>query len=127
MVNNTVENIKGVTQTVQWELARMTEIGAQYRYSTYECVNARRSDDGKDVYIYYKFQNSHSFVVDYGRPLEITAADLKLGYTSWEKSEVSKAAYGDVDLDTTNHVLVYTPNKVMLRCRKSNTEFNRYR
>ena len=22
--------------------------------------------------------------------------------------------YGDVDLDTTNHVLVYTPNKVML-------------
>lgn len=114
LVNNTVENIKGVTQTVQWELARMTEIGAQYRYSTYECVNARRSDDGKDVYIYYKFQNSHSFVVDYGRPLEITAADLKLGYTSWEKSEVSKAAYGDVDLDTTNHVLVYTPNKVML-------------
>lgn len=114
LVSNTVKNIKGVTQTVQWELARMTEIGAQYRYSTYECVGARRSDDGKDVYIYYKFQNSHSFVVDYGRPLEITAEDLKLGDTSWEESEVSKAMYGDVDLDTTNHVLVYTPNKVML-------------
>ena len=35
LINNTVENIKGVTQTVNWQLEKMPEIGAQYRYSDY--------------------------------------------------------------------------------------------
>ena len=111
--NNTVENIRGVTQTVQSDLSKMTEIGAQYRYSTYECVGASRGADGKDVYIYYKFKNSHSFVVDYGTPLEISALDLELDDTSWGTSKISKALYGDVELVKERHVLVYTPEKVM--------------
>ena len=112
--NNTVQNSIGVTQTVQWELAKMTEIGAQYRYSKYECVGAKRSKDRKDVYIYYVFENSHSFVVDYGLPLRITSTDLGLETTDWTKSEISKALYGTAELDTVNHAIVYTPTKVML-------------
>lgn len=112
--NNTVQNSTGVTQTVQWDLAKMTEIGAQYRYSKYECVGAKRSKDGKDVYIYYVFENSHSFVVDYGLPLRITWTDLGLGTTDWTKSEISKALYGTVELDKENHAIVYKPTKVML-------------
>lgn len=112
--NNTVQNSIGVTQTVQWDLAKMTEIGAQYRYSKYECVGAERSEDGKDVYIYYKFENSHSFVVDYGLPLRITWTDLGLGTTDWTKSEISKALYGTAELDKENHAIVYKPTKVML-------------
>ena len=112
--NNTVQNSIGVTQTVQWELAKMTEIGAQYRYSKYQCVGAKRSEDGKDVYLYYEFENSHSFVVDYGLPLRITWTDLGLGTTDWTKSEISKALYGTVELDKENHAIVYTPTKVML-------------
>ena len=112
--NNTVQNSIGVTQTVQWELAKMTEIGAQYRYSKYECVGAKRSVDGKDVYIYYVFENSHSFVVDYGLPLHINSTDLGLETTDWTKSEISKALYGTAELDKVNHAIVYTPTEVML-------------
>lgn len=112
--NNTVQNTIGVTQTVQWDLAKMTEIRAQYRYSKYKCVGAERSKDGKDVYIYYEFENSHSFVVDYGLPLRITSTDLGLETTDWTKSEISKASYGTAELDTVEHAIVYTPTKVML-------------
>ena len=112
--NNTVQNSTGVTQTVQWDLAKMTEIGAQYRYSKYECVGAKRSVDGKDVYIYYVFENSHSFVVDYGLPLHINSTDLGLETTDWTKSEISKALYGTAELDKVNHAIVYTPTEVML-------------
>ena len=112
--NNTVQNTIGVTQTVQWDLAKMTEIGAQYRYSKYQCVGAKRSGDGKDVYIYYEFENSHSFVVDYGLPLRITSTDLGLETTDWTKSEISNALYGTAELDKVNHAIVYTPTKVML-------------
>lgn len=112
--NNTVTNIKGVTQTVQWDLAKMTEISAQYRYSKYKCVDAKRSKDGKDVYIYYVFEYSHSFVVDYGLPLNITSTDLGLETTDWTESEISKALYGTAELDKKNHAIVYTPTKVML-------------
>ena len=112
--NNTVQNTIGVTQTVQWDLAKMTEISAQYRYSKYKCVDAKRSKDGKDVYIYYVFEYSHSFVVDYGLPLHITSTDLGLETTDWTKSEISKALYGTAQLDKINHAIVYTPTKVML-------------
>ena len=112
--NNTVQNTIGVTQTVQWDLAKMTEIGAQYRYSKYQCVGAKRSGAGKDVYIYYEFENSHSFVVDYGLPLRITSTDLGLETTDWTKSEISNALYGTAELDKKNHAIVYKPTKVML-------------
>lgn len=113
LINNTVQNITGLTQTVQSDLAQMTEIGAHYRYSTYECTGASRSGDGKDVYIYYKFDNSHSFVVDYGLPLEISAEVLGLKDTTWDTYKISGAKYGKIEPDTNNHVLTYTPTEIM--------------
>lgn len=122
LINNTVQNITGLTQTVQSDLAQMTEIGARYRYSTYECTGASRSGDGKDVYIYYKFDNSHSFVVDYGLPLEISAEVLGLKDTTWDTYKISGAKYGKIEPDTNNHVLTYTPTEIMQGAEKLTLE-----
>ena len=60
LVNNTVVNIRGVTQTVTADLSQMTEIGAQYRYSDYTCVRVELSPDYKEVFLYYTFSNTHT-------------------------------------------------------------------
>ena len=60
--NGTVVNDMNVKQTVSADLSTMPAIGAEYRYSTYTCVEVVRSDNGKDVYLYYTFTNSKTFV-----------------------------------------------------------------
>ena len=80
--NNTVVNSLGVTQTVQSDLSLMTQIGAQYRYSDFAFVAADRSEDGKTVNLYYTFNSTKTFVVDFGLPLEIKPTDMNEGLVS---------------------------------------------
>lgn len=113
--NGTVTNSLGKEQTVSADLSTMPEIGAQYRYSNYKCDEVTRSEDGKDVYLYYTFNNSHSFVADFGEPITISAADLGVDGNSytWNDSKVTGETYGKVTLDKTNHTLTYTPNQIL--------------
>lgn len=115
LVNGTVTNSLGKEQTVSADLSTMPEIGAQYRYSNYKCDEVRRGEDGKDVYLYYTFNNSHSFVADFGEPITISAADLGVDGNSytWNDSKVTGETYGKVTLDKTNHTLTYTPNQIL--------------
>ena len=113
--NGTVTNSRGKEQTVSADLSTMPEIGAQYRYSNYKCDKVTRSEDGKDVYLYYTFNNARDFVVDFGSSLTITPKDLGIsqGAVNWTASAVTGETYGDVTLDKTKHTLTYTPNQVM--------------
>lgn len=113
--NGTVTNSLGKEQTVSADLSTMPEIGAQYRYSNYKCDEVTRSEDSKDVYLYYTFNNSHSFVADFGEPITISAADLGVDGNSytWNESKVTGETYGKVTLDKTNHTLTYTPNQIL--------------
>ena len=113
--NGTVTNSLDKEQTVSADLSTMPEIGAQYRYSNYKCDEVTRSEDGKDVYLYYTFNNSHSFVADFGEPITISAADLGVDGNSytWDDSKVTGETYGKVTLDKTNHTLTYTPNQIL--------------
>lgn len=113
--NGTVTNSLGKEQTVSADLSTMPEIGAQYRYSNYKCDEVTRSEDGKDVYLYYTFNNSHSFVADFGKSITISAADLGVDGNSytWGDSKVTGETYGKVTLDKTNHTLTYTPNQIL--------------
>lgn len=111
LIHNEVENIKGVPQTVTADLSKLTQIGAEYRYSEYKCVNAVRSDDGKEVYLYYTFNNTHSFVVDFGLPLTIKPEDIGVS-GDWTSATVSKATYGDTAV-TSGGVVTYTPAEVL--------------
>lgn len=96
--NNTVVNIKGVTQTVNWQLEKMSEIGAQYRFGNYTFTNATKETGDKVVNLYYKFNSEKTFVVDFGLPLHITKTDIseKLSQANIEGVTVGNSLYGTV-------------------------------
>lgn len=113
LIGNTVTNSNGQTQTVAYELSKMPQIAATYRFGNYDFVDAKRSGDGKEVWLYYTFINTHSFVMDYGLPLQIKAGDLGLSDTSWDKAEVVQPTYGSVKANSSEHILTYTPSEVL--------------
>lgn len=109
--NGSVTNLQGNTQTVSADLSTMPAIGAQYRYSDYTCVQVTRSEDGKDIYLYYTFNDAHSFVADFGLSLNITKDNLNIS-GDWTSSRVSGAKYGTATVDSTNGI-TYTPTEVL--------------
>ena len=113
LIGNTVINSNGQTQTVAYELSKMPQIAATYRFGNYNFVDAKRSDDGKEVWLYYTFINTHSFVMDYGLPLQIKAIDLGLSDTSWDKAEIVQPTYGVVEANSSEHFLTYTPSEIL--------------
>lgn len=96
--NNTVTNIKGVTQTVNWQLEKMSEIGAQYRFGNYIFTNATKETGNKVVNLYYKFNSEKTFVVDFGLPLHITMTDISplLNQANVEGVAVGNSLYATV-------------------------------
>lgn len=112
---NTVVNKKGETQTVLADLKTMPQIAAQYRYSNYTCVEVNRSGDGKEVFLYYTFNSTQTFVVDFGLPLVIKPTDMNssLGDATIEKVEIAKVStYADITVDE-NKNIVYKLNQMI--------------
>mgnify|MGYP004669969545 CR=1 FL=1 len=112
---NTVLNKKGEIQTVLADLKNMPQIAAQYRYSNYTCVEVNRSGDGKEVFLYYTFNSTQTFVVDFGLPLVIKPTDMNssLGDATIEKVEIAKVStYADITVDA-NKNIVYKLNQMI--------------
>ena len=111
--NGTVTNIADKEQTVSADLSTMPAIGASYKYSKYTCYEVRRSDDGKDVYLYYTFNNKVSFVVDFGLPLKINLSDLNASLASADvtSAKVEGAKYGTATY--ADKVVTYTPTEAI--------------
>ncbi len=104
LVNNTVVNIKGQTQTVKSNLSEMQEVGAQYKYANYTFDKAVRSQDGKEVFLYYSFTRNKSFVVDFGLPLEIKPTDLSdtLASANIEKTVAESTSFAKITVNNPN-------------------------
>lgn len=106
LVGNTVVNINNLTQTVQYDLKQMKEIGAQYRYASFVFVDAKRGDsvgrEGMDVYLYYTFNRNRTFVADFGIPLVITPAALNeaLAGANITDVDVSSTQYAEITVET---------------------------
>lgn len=114
LTNGKVTNKTNQSQYVSSDLSTMPEISSEYRYGGYKCNKVERSEeDGKTVTLYYSFDNEHTFVIDFGLPLKISARDLGLSDTSWTSSEVTGEKYGSVTLDKENHILKYTPTTIL--------------
>lgn len=111
--NGSVMNIADKQQTVSADLSTMPAIGASYKYSKYKCDRVKRSDDGKDVYLYYTFNNKVSYVVDFGLPLNIQLSDLNasLKNANVESATVEGAKYGTATY--ADKVVTYTPTKAI--------------
>ena len=115
LVNNTVVNSLNVTQTVQSDLSLMTQIGAQYRYSDFAFVEANRSEDGKTVNLYYTFNSTKTFVVDFGLPLVINPTDMSVGLTSDKLTGIEinqTTTYANITTNN-NYEITYTLNKTI--------------
>ena len=125
LVNGEVTNLKGNIQTVSADLSTLPALSAQYLYSDYTCVGVTRSTGntetgtpaGKEVYLYYTFNNKHTFVVDFGVPLKIGPKDINLSETGWTTAKVNnvseyKALYGTAKISV-NEGLTYTLTKPM--------------
>ena len=97
---NKVTNSLGVEQTIESDLASIPEIGAQYRYGNYKFVDATRTDD-KNVTLYYTFNTTKKFVVDFGLPLTIRPQDIapQLAAAQLTKVVVGDSQYADITHD----------------------------
>lgn len=113
LTNNTVTNIKGKTETVQWDLKLMPQIGAQYRYTQYKLVRVAKVTDEvpKTVNLYYTFDATKTFVVDFGLPLRIEPKDLNenlgAGGVNITKTEVGKVSSFAEVIPGENGVITY--------------------
>lgn len=109
--NHTVTNSSGQTRKAEINLLNVNA-PAKYRYANFTCVDATRGADGKNVYLYYTFDNSVSFIADFGLPLTIKAKDLsdafKDGNQVTNKVVNDAPKHGTAVFDDIN--IVYTPD-----------------
>lgn len=118
LANNTVTNIRNVTQTVTGNLSKMSEIGAQYRYGGFTLTEVKLENGNKEVWLYYDFQNEHVFVVDFGVPVHIMPSDINVAESGWsgakvDGKETSVGKYGTATVGV-GKGLTYTATKPML-------------
>lgn len=107
LINNSVTNYDGEQQVVQSDLSKMTEIGAQYRYSNYTFTNAERSTDGKTVNLYYTFNWNKAFVVDFGLPVVIRPNDVNenLKNATLTAAEITQSTtYANISVDNDKNI-----------------------
>ena len=113
LINGSVTNINGKTQTVSADLSTMPAIPANYRYAAnYTCGKIELKNGNKDLYLYYTFNNAKYFVVDFGLPLDIQLSKLSDAY---EKTDaivtdivVKNSRYGNITTDVSNKKFTYT-------------------
>ena len=116
LVNGDVPNFYGRTQYVSADLQTLSQIGAQYLYTDYECVRVVRSDDGKHVYLYYTFNPTAYIVADFSLPLTIEAGMLSealkdASITDMKFSGSDHTSYGK--LTDNGSYVTYEPVKVL--------------
>ena len=115
LLNGDVVNIKGKTQTVTADLTKMNGVPAAYRYaSEITCKRMERSEDGKVLTLYYTFDNSVSFIADFGLPLTIKANDLSDAFGDGsrieQKSVTREPKHGTVAFTGNKGIdIIYTP------------------
>ena len=108
LVNNTVTNYNGIQQKVEADLKKMPEIGAQYRYGNFKLESVKRSEDGKDVFLYYTFVTNKTFVVDFGIPLKIAPKDFDAGLENANLTKVeapARTTYASISTDNEYNVI----------------------
>ena len=108
--NSEVVNAEGRTLTITADLTNLP-IDAQYRYSTYTCVKVETkkvNDVNKEVWLYYTFTSTATFVVDFGLPLKIAPADVSANLSGAPIKTVQIAhstKYADLSVDENNNII----------------------
>ena len=108
--NSEVVNAEGRTLTITADLTNLP-IDAQYRYSTYTCekVETKKVNNvNKEVWLYYTFTSTATFVVDFGLPLKIAPADVSTNLSVAPIKTVQIAhstKYADLSVDEDKNII----------------------
>lgn len=108
--NSEVVNAEGRTLTITADLTNLP-IDAQYRYSTYTCVKVETkkvNNVNKEVWLYYTFTSTATFVVDFGLPLKIAPANVSANLSGAPIKTVQIAhstKYADLSVDENNNII----------------------
>lgn len=122
LVNATIKNDVGVDQTVTSDLRNVPGVPTQYRKTAFKCVNFTKTDDLKEITLYYTFDNSVAFVADFGLPLTITPKDVNSDLTAENITGAAVSGGSGLTVDTSNpKAIVVTPNKDV--ASKTSTSF----
>ncbi len=116
LTNNTITNALGQPQTVQYDLTQLKEVGDKYSsgYYTFTQMEKNAESGSTELYLYYTAGASdYTYVVDYGLPLEIRIADLKLENASQFQLDSTRGTYGTFTLNEAKDTLTYTLNKMI--------------
>lgn len=113
LVHNTVVNSDDFPQTINHELKEMLSVPAKYRRWHYECVEAKAiaTDNWyKDAYIYYDFDNTVAFVMDFGLPMKFTPLQVNanLAGATISNATWTSTKYGDLTYDNKTKEITYT-------------------
>ena len=102
--------LKTVTQTINSDLSKMLSVPARYRRWNYECVEANTKDPYTDAYIYYNFDNTVAFVMDFGLPMKFTPLQVNANLAGATISDArwTSTKYGDLKYDNTTKEITYT-------------------
>lgn len=111
LVNNSVTNYYGQTQTVSTDLKTLPQLSAEYLYSNFTCVDAKRSENGKEVWLYYTFNNTKEYVIDFGLPVQIDLKDIVEVTEAAQFEVVGSSQYGTAQV--VGDKLQYTPNQAL--------------
>ena len=74
--NATILNDRRVEQTVTSDLTKVPSVAAKYRRSSFKCVGLEKSEDLTEIILYYTFDNTATFVVDFGLSLKLEPTDV---------------------------------------------------
>lgn len=111
--NGTVTNSNNKVQTVSADLSTMPEIEASYRYADYKCDEISLSSDHKVLTLYYTFNKTAAFTVDFGVPLNISLADinatLAANAAKITKIDISGETHGKAIVNSDKSI-TYTPD-----------------
>ena len=112
--NSTVTNNVGNPVTVSCDLDTMPTIPAAYRNRDWSCVRVERSEDGKEVFLYYDFNETrHSVVYDFGLPITVSTTNLGItGSDTVDGIAVTEGKYGNVTVS--GNSFTYTPNTFIM-------------
>ncbi len=113
--NGEVKNIKGKYEYVTHVLTLIPEIKAQYRYTSFTCVEIKLSEDGKEAFLYYEFNNAKTYVVDFGIPLKIKLTDLnsELANATITSVKITGQTHGTAVYNESEMAIIYTLTKVL--------------
>ena len=108
-----VTNTKNVNEIIEKDLTKLPSLFGKYTNGLYQYVKAEIIDDGFTLKLHYEldeFKLSKSYVIDFGSPVVIPAADFMTNPEQIDRIEIrSSLKFGRVAISDDQRTITYTP------------------